>query len=402
MIGLEMNEVPCDFGGMLVHQYLSSGGLAPRILKATFSNFSVMSFRLRKYELPIPVEALRRIEHILREKRVFGFFDRTFDPYNLLSFVEQMLAHGSRSVAYFDQNVLNDCIEPVRMAFGDDMRPCTERGRFGAALMAFLQAGDILIEPSIAVHEKSEYGHRDLQLFRCADLVDPILYARLALGEIDRLPREALPALEEPEHHLDFSKPITNTSVFRIALLKIACLEVGSLERKEKMINLIRWSLEDFCFARVPILMGCSYLSPRRQSPMLKSLRSPDRRRALTGIENALWDMLLIQNWTKKVSAQKRENRLYLLCSRDAAVQTIANVICQADASPSDLEGYLRAFFVSFWGEKDGDELASFLFACERRRDDPARLHNKDRSPERLLQMRDALERELLEWRDEA
>ena len=359
-----------------------------------------MSFRLRKYELPFSVEVLRRIEDILRKRRVFGFFDRTFDPYNLLSFVEQRLAHDSRTVAYFDQNVLNDCIEPVRMAIDGDVRPCTERGRFGAALMAFLQAGDILIEPSIAVHEKRQYAQRDLQLFRCADLVDPRLYAGLALCETDRLPREALPKLEEPEHHLDFSKPLTGTLILKTALLKVACVEVGPLDRKGKLREFIRWSFEDFCFARVPILMACSYLSPRRQNPMLKDLRSPDRRRALMGIENALWDVHLIHNWTKKVAAQKEGNRLYLLCSRDAAVQTIAEIICQADASPSDLEDLLRSFFVSYWGQKDGNELASFLIDCERRKDDPMRSHHKDRSHGRLLKMRDALERDLLEWRD--
>ena len=152
--------------------------------------------------------------------------------------------------------------------------------------------------------------------------------------------------------------------------------------------------------ARVPILMACSYLSPRRQNPILKDLRSPDRRRALMGIENALWDVHLIHDWTKKAAAQKDENRLYLLCSRDASVQTIAEIICHADASPSDLEDHLRSFFVSYWGRKDGDELASFLIDCEQRKDDPIRSHHKDRSHGRLLQMRDGLKRDLLEWRD--
>lgn len=357
-----------------------------------------MFLHLKKFELPFSVEVLHRIEAILREKRVFGFFDQTIDPYDLTVFIQERFAHNTQTVALFDQNVLNDSIEPARILIDAETRPCSDRGRLGAALMAFLQAGNILVEPTFAIHEKGPFAHRDLQIFRAADNVDPAIYARIALGELDQLPAGALPQLGEPETKCDFSKPIKGRSVLRLALLKIACLELSQLSKKEKMAEFIRWSFEDFCFARIPMLLACSYLSPKRQNPMLKKIQSKDRMLAMRSIENALWDVQLLQDWAKRVTEQKRRNCLYLLCSGDIAVQNIASVLCRADASPGEIQGVVTDFFIKHWGDRDGKSLADYLHLCEKRKDDRRRFFHKDRSATRLALMAKNLESELMEW----
>lgn len=344
------------------------------------------------------MEVLHQIEELLRAERVISFFDRSIDPYQAILFRREQANHGTSTIALFDQNVLNDVIELVRSAVDGDQRPCSERGRFGAALMAFLQAANILIEPSIAIHEKKEHALRDLQLFRCADNVDAELYARLAIGELHRLPAESLPELLPLETEHDFSKKITGRSVFRAALLKIACLELQPSEPTDKMAEFLRWSFEDFCIARIPILLACAYFCPGRQSPMITGLRSPDRNRALDKIENALWDVQLIDNWTKRVTKQKVERKLWLLCSRDRAVHNVAGAICHANASPADLERVEIEFFTQYWGERNGMPLALALKNYQRCADDPRRLHHRDRSIARLAKMNLDMEQEILTW----
>lgn len=347
--------------------------------------------------MPISAEVIWQIEKIIRQEKVFTFFDQREDPYQVLLYRRQHAFHKTKTIAFFDQNVLNDVIEPIKLGLIDDGKRCSERGRFGAALMAFLQSANILIEPSFAIHEKGEHAHKDLQLFRCADNIDTVLYAKLALGMIDRLPMEALSKLPPLEDH-DFSKMITGRSVLKIAMLKIASLELGSLKPKEKMAEFIRWSFETFCIARVPTVLACSFFSPGRKHPMILGLRSPDRQRALQGIENALWDVQLIDNWSKRIKEQKTKNMLLLLCSRDRAVQNTAKILCHAEATPDELNRILSEYFVEHWGDKDGKALVSLLLEKQLNVDDPSRLLNKDRSSKRLMEMDKELEVDILSW----
>lgn len=353
---------------------------------------------LEQYELLFPATVLKCLEDNLRKEGVFTFFDASLDPYDALLYRRQEAHYSATTVCLFDQNVLNDVLDPIKDVLERGCRPCTERGRFGATLMAFLQCADILIEPSIAVHEKGPHALRDLQLFRCADNVPAVEYAKLALGQTECLPPSALPKLQEQEKNLDFAKKIKGRSVFRAALLKIACLELTNLSSKKKMLEFLRWSFEDFCIARIPLLLACHYFCPNRESPMIEKLRSADRGRAIQGIENALWDVQLLQDWTDRVARQKKENRLYLLCSRDRPLQKIARVLCHAGASAEDLVTILTDHFVSFWGERDGNELSRVYFEYESRAKDPSRLVNLDPSMTYLTKMSSDLEDIVLKW----
>ena len=356
-----------------------------------------MNLNVESYDIPFSAEVLLQIEKIIRQENVFTFFDQREDPYQALLYRRQQAFHKTKTIALFDQNVLNDVIEPVKMGLVNDGKPCSERGRFGAALMAFLQSANILIEPSFAIHEKGGHALKDLQLFRCADNIDPVLYAKLALGKIDRLPIEALKILPPLEQH-DFSKKITGRAILRIAMLKIANLELEVLKPKEKMAEFIRWSFETFCIARVPTVLACAFFSPGRKHPMILGLKSPDRQRALQGIENALWDVQLIDNWSKRIKEQKTKNNLLVLCSRDRAVQNTAKILCHAEATPDEIDRILSEYFVSHWGDNDGRILVSMLLENQRNLDDPSRLLNKDRSTKRLTQMDKELEAEIFNW----
>ncbi|MEQ1935008.1 MAG: hypothetical protein ABL962_14205 [Fimbriimonadaceae bacterium] len=358
-----------------------------------------MNLTFETYEWPFSEETLGRIEDILRTEKVFSFFDRNEDPYKAILFRRQHNFHDTRAIALFDQNVLNDVISLVRDPVEGIDRPCNSRGRFGAALMAFLQAANVDIEPGVAVHEKKQTALRDLQLLRCADNVDAVVYARIALGEKDRIPVSALPTLPPIEEHLDFSKNIAGRQVYRVALLKIAQLELSQLSSEAKMAEFLRWSFEEFCIARIPVLLACMYLSPQRQSPMIGSLRSCDRSRAIAGIENALWDVQLIARWSEKVTTQKTDRCLWLLCSRDKAVHAIARVICHVGATPDELSREIQRIFISHWGKRHGNEFAATLVDYETRVAEPTRFHNRDRSLKRLSWLEQDLEEALVTWR---
>lgn len=174
-------------------------------------------------ELPFSRETLRKIEGVLQKEELFVLFDPSAEVYNLGFYITQKSLHGTATVALIDRNILKDVLPIVENSLSGNNKSCPERCRIGAALMAFLQAGNVLIEPSIALYEQRPNAERELQLFRCADNIDPVLYASLAEGTIDTIPKSAIPPLEhEGKKFSDGSGSLCGSEAMRVAMLKLA------------------------------------------------------------------------------------------------------------------------------------------------------------------------------------
>lgn len=285
------------------------------------------TYEFECYKLPIPIRSLRDIEQQLRTHEVFCTSDDHFDCYSVEPYLRAQAHHKTKIFALLDRNALIDVLSLTQPVKEGLIKKCAERCRIGAAMMAFFQCSHILVDPCMALYENPVMAADELKLFRQADNLSTDLYAKIALGVIDYLPPDSLPALRAPPPVVNYNKPITGSKLFRIALLKIAELDVSNLSPMEKMEFFIQWSYEKLCFLSAPSLLAAIHFTPHRKSSPLKNIRIKDRKMALKNIQNAVWDIHVIHEWGRRVTRHQDENHVWLLCSRDAALKRIARTL---------------------------------------------------------------------------
>jgi hypothetical protein len=351
------------------------------------------------YHIPISVTDLEAIQGIIREHEIFCAPVPDFDLYNSLTWRRQAAHHGTQIYALFDRNVLSDVLHLVRPAGSQISQDCGERERIGAALMAFLQCSNIIIEPNIALYENPSLAREELRLFRRADDVDAGIYTDIALRRRHSIPTTGLPERVTPIPDVDFHIAIKGRRNLTVATLKIAEVELSELPPVQKMERFLYWSFSEFLFLAGPLQVAVVHFSPHRECTVLKNLRSPDRQRALRALRNAVWDLQVIYQWIACVRRQREENRFWLLCSRDRALQHIARSVFCCDEGLCAAESNLQKLFEINWGRKDGSRLAELAITLIGKADDIRRTANQNTSnayPDELLAQ---LEQDILAWR---
>ena len=123
-------------------------------------------------------------------------------------FVERYLGirrlEGVKTILLPDLNVLSLMVDAAKG------QPLDDHGKNAAAILAFAQCLDILIDPAIALHEMASIVGNQAALeklgwFRVADDGNPHEWIAAGLGEIDRIPTIGIPPTLKA---LDFAKPI--------------------------------------------------------------------------------------------------------------------------------------------------------------------------------------------------
>lgn len=161
-----------------------------------------------------------------------------------------------------------------------------------------------------------------------------------------------------PKEEVDFTMALRVWRASYTAVLKIAALELATCKAERKFVNLLEWMEQDFLFIGPAVLLANRYLAPNSpRKGLLKSLRSPDRKRALVGIQNAAWDLALVSEWAKNARRQADEKSLWILASLDRSVHSIARNFVGAADSDEDVHRLLREEFTSHWGESSGGRL---------------------------------------------
>jgi len=357
-----------------------------------------METYFESYYLPISLDALGAIQAMLRRYDPFCAFLPDIDCYDVLTFRRQKAHHETKTFALFDRNILSDVLSLVTPAAAGQEIKCNERGRIGAAVMCFLQSCNALIEPSISLYENPEKALEELSLFRRADNIDASIYARIALGNLDALPRSALPPPPDHLPQVDFTKPITHRRKLRIAALKIAEIDLSDRSPEEKMEAYLQWTFADYISITPAVLLAATYFTPRRTRPLLRNLRSVDRNKALQGINNAVWDLQVLLHWMKSTERQDEQRRLWILCSRDTALKRIARALHCGDSELA-AEKERRSFYEEYWGAREGLRLADLSTALQNDSSNPIRRANGPTSPNYLEDLERDLEAKLLAWR---
>jgi hypothetical protein len=295
---------------------------------------------------PIPLADIRAIEDMLREADLFcAGFDA--DLYSLSLYLEQNARFETTATLVLDRNIFTRIISLASGRSAD-----TRDFRLAAAAMAFAQCANLLVDPALVLYEFARGIERqatiqELGVFRAADNLHPSFYADVALERADRLPSIPPFDIRPPFTPAEFAKPLSNWTFDYAAVLMLALIELEGGEGMQKLLRFMDWMYKDFFFSAPAFRFASQYFSPRRQSRMLKRLRSSDRVAALEGVRNSAWDLALIHYWLSNVDQQNTQNNLAILCSMDKALCATARGLIAPDGR---VEEGLRNTLENDWG----------------------------------------------------
>lgn len=275
----------------------------------------------------------------------------------------------------------------ARLARDGAVQPLAGPTAIAADLMAYAQAMNLLIEPSIAFHE---LAHRDgnaialeeLSWFRAADHGQAMAWIDLAQGRIERLPI----AVPKPEAERDLAFPLNRWRRNYVVALKIAELELSSSTPLERALRLFRWMADDFFMAGPAAIFATMYFAPlAAKRRLIKQLRSPDRERAIAGIRNAAWDITHLSNLVAERKRSEKENIFFIFATADRGLAEIAPVL-MIDADEDDYATELARSLSAWWPAADALYLAETLFDHVRQaRDRRAGAHVFSNDPLQVL-----------------
>lgn len=235
-------------------------------------------------------DAMVEVASHLESSGVFapGYIPPDVGMYCLDGFIYSRYVEGEKTVLLPDLNIVSDLAQMARGENSDKTR------RTSAAILSLCQHHDIEIEPSIAIHElassvSDERAAEDLSLFRQADNLNFSVWRDIALGRRNRL---SVPLVGSHMDVRNFSRPLMRWNRNYIIALKAAKIELSSGTPLERIQTLLDWMREEFIVGGPLIAFACTLFAPNSppRAGLLKSLRSPDRNKALKGVRNTAWD----------------------------------------------------------------------------------------------------------------
>lgn len=360
---------------------------------------------LETYDFPLTVEDDLQITKMLRAREVFAasFIPQdNEDLYDPLTYRRQKNHHNTNTIILADRNIVTRLLALV------SGKPALSEERLAAAIMAFAQSANILIEPNLALYEAtaavgSEATNNELRQFRIADNLDAKDWADLAIGRIQNLSISGteLSSVPNSSEQIDFGiRPKRWVHNYMI-LLKLGELELRGLDRIKRITELARWMYQDFLIGGPALLFAIHYLAPNSaRDGLLKHLRSMDRERALRGIRNASWDVTLLSDWVRRVEEQKDKNTLTLLCSLDRKLIQLTYMLAPQPGCDSSAE-FRKSSFMKIlepWGEKQAREVSDLIEGLLVNADNPSRQIHRP-AEVNLDQMIEVGEKFIMDWR---
>jgi hypothetical protein len=335
---------------------------------------------IETFSVPIDPSDLMRIAEALRARDVFTptFAALDVDLYNPAVYLQQVHRFDTATVLLADRNLISRWVGLVRGT------PPTPEHRLAAGVLAFAQCAEIDIEPNIALYELArsrgaEAARLELAAFRLADHIHPGYWGEIALGRSQGLggPTPVGP-VGPNDLTIDFSMWLRRWRRNYILCLKIAELELEGGSAAARMSRFMTWMDRDFLFGGPALVMAAHCLAPNAgRRRLLKSIRSPDRARAIEGVRNATWDLTLVSEWMQGVERQDGDSRLTLLTSLDRGIHALARAVTDVECPGSSVESGIYALFVELWGEKMGTRLAGQLVTHYASLADPQRQLNR-------------------------
>jgi hypothetical protein len=229
---------------------------------------------------------------------------------------------------------------------------CWQPYRTTAALMAFFISMKIKIDPGHALQEYYQRNNFDqtskrLSLFRQGDNLDPQVWADLATGKRDRIEQGELPNVPlSVVSEEDLARKVRFVEVNKVPLMKGLVFKHSTQNAASAMVALLEWIETEYLITAPSLYFIGLWLSPKRMKEMIKGSELAD-------IENAAWDLSILQHLISEEEQNENTSKVTLLSTFDKAVRKTAELIFE-DVSR---EGIVCAF-VEMWGKDDGEKVA--------------------------------------------
>lgn len=173
-----------------------------------------------------------------------------------------------------DRNIVS---RMSRVGHDAERQPFDKMAQLAVDVMAFGQAVDVEIEPSIAFHELAHQSgnaiaNQELSFFRGADRGQAETWVELAMGRIPRLPSFLAGARSD----LNLARPLDRWRRNYLVALKIGELELADMAPRQRASMLLAWMEREYFIAGPGLMYGLMYLGPNaRKADLFKQLRSP-------------------------------------------------------------------------------------------------------------------------------
>jgi hypothetical protein len=278
--------------------------------------------------------------------------------------------------------------------------PLDEPTKLAVNIIAFAQAMDIEIEPSIAFHELAyrngnEMAHEKLRWFRAADRNQAQDWINISRGRNSDLPEKIPSALGNENLSLPLNRWLRNY----LLALKIAELELTTMRHVDRAVRLLDWMVSDFFIAGPAAIFSTMYFSPNStRRRMMKQLRSADRVKAIAGIKNATWDITHLSDFARRSKLSESQPVRFLFATADKNLARIAPLLL-IDCNPNDLHSELSSSLSAWWEAPDADcisrKLSKNLVLAETRE-----LPTGNFAPAVLNDQISKAEKWILDWRE--
>lgn len=276
-----------------------------------------------------PLHDLQKISRRLAKADICvpGYLPPEVGLYDIRGYFYESHSSGVQVILLPDRNIASRF---AQLAQGKVI-PNEAQRKGSAALLAFAQCLDILIEPGIAFHELAhqqgnEAAQDELGWFRAADNSRPHDVMDVALGRKNKLSERYHPAKTE---HRNLAAPLHRWNRNYIIGLKILELEQNLVKPIDRVLSLLRWMEEDFIFAGPAALLASVYFAPRSppKGGVFKGKNSPDRERAIAGARNQAWDLTQLSDFVRLVRELEDGKTRYLFASFDEHLRLMAKLL---------------------------------------------------------------------------
>ena len=340
---------------------------------------------------PIPRSDYQQIEAVVRGTGVVTCFDSSVDPASAVRFVSEKARFRTETRALIDLNVFRDILSLGRP---DDGRDAAHQ-RLAAALAIFFQTAGILVEPCMALHESPSDAALELELFYRIDNANPRELLEVFHGKRTSV---TLPDLSEPISidQAVLKRPLHGTTLLEIALLKLATLLRENMTNFERIEHFLIWCYDDFLFMQEPVILAIHQLAGNRPKPLLRGFNKIDPKERLEGVRNALWDCLLIREWTRKLERQATKGEIWLLASRDDTLRDYARKLVIADRGVEDVAQVLDSTIAGIWPRHHAKRISELYHRLTSNIEDPLRRFNHSGRNLDLESLKDQLQGRLI------
>ena len=329
-----------------------------------------------------PLDDIERISRFLSESRclVPGFHPPTVGLLDVAGMYYAREVDSLQTVMLPDRNLVTRMAKIARDGIADPDKPT----RIAAALMAYCQCMDIVIEPSISYHEfayfaGNEEALRELGWFRAADRANPTVWCDLALGRSNEFVASEPVEIE----FCNLAFPLHRWRRNYITALKIAELNLSGLEPHTRMLTLLDWMRDDFIFAGPAAILAAFYLAPNApRKRVFKRLRSPDREKALAGVRNEAWDITHLSDFGRRVN-EDRDQRWIFATADSRLAQLARDQVPQQNEE--DQEAHITRIVRQWWPAPHRQVIVARLIACMTETASRHRKHFGDEAITRLI-----------------